>query len=268
MSGSRPSPLNAAFATLLLCSAPLLAHAGTFSGWHLNGDASLLDEDATLRVAPLGAFKAGSAWAPEQVSLLGNFSVAFSFKLHGGSAADGFTITFQNSDDGHEALGQSGGFLGYQGIGKSVAFIYDTFDNDFDTDRVSGPNTSVVSFGDLVNGWGGSTIGQPVSFASGLREQVLFSWIDYDVTLGHFRMYLNDVDVKPGTPVESVASDWKVNIGELVFVGFTAATGSLDDNHDILSFSVTQTPVPLPAAAWLLASGLLGLGCVGRRRRG
>lgn len=37
------------------------------------------------------------------------------------------------------------------------------------------------------------------------------------------------------------------------------------DGYD-LSFSVSATPVPVPAAAWLLGSGLLGLAGVARRR--
>jgi len=43
--------------------------------------------------------------------------------------------------------------------------------------------------------------------------------------------------------------------------------GSLTFNGDILTFTGNQSPVPLPAAAWLLGSGLLGLLGIGRRRQ-
>ncbi len=266
MSVTRHRPMPALFAALALCASPLLAEAGTFSGWTLNGNAALLDGGDTLRVAPLGGFMRGSAWSPEQISLLDDFSLAFSFRLEGGSGADGFTVTFQSNDAGASALGDAGGNLGYQGLDRSVAFVYDTFDNGWDTDREPGHNTSVVADGDLIDGWGGSEVGNPIAVNGGsLRDAVLYSWIDYDLALGQFRMYLNDVDIKPGTPAESIASDWPSRLGDGVFVGFTAGTGSLDDNHDILSFSVTPAPVPLPAAGWLLGAGFVVL--AGRRRR-
>ena len=251
---------------LMLAAFPLLAQAGTFTGWQTNGNAALLDDDGVLRLTGTTQFEVGSAWAPQPLSLLGNFSLAFSFRIDGGSGADGLTLTFQHDQDGAGALGVAGGDLGYQGIGPSVAFIYDTFDNDFDTDRKAGHNTAVAMDGDLESGWGGLDVSHPVEFASGLRESVLFSWIDYDVASGQFAMYLNDIDVKPGSPVENIGSDWPSRLGNEVLVGFTAATGALTDNHDILSFSVNVAPVPLPPAAWLLASGLAGLGALRRRR--
>ena len=271
MPGSHALKRSSTFLTVLtLCASPLLAQAGTFTGWHLNGNASLLDNDDTLRIVPLGSFRVGSAWAPTQLSLLEDFSVAFSFRIGGGSGADGFTLTFQSNDDGSTTLGSNGGFLGYQGIERSVAFIYDTFDNGFDTDRAPGHNTSVIADGDLANGWGGQTVGEAIDINvndGSLRDAVLYSWIDYDVSLGRFNMFLNDVDTKPGTPTVGIASEWQPRLGDSVFVGFTAGTGSLDDNHDILSFSVTTSPVPLPGAAWLLGSGVLGLAGLARRRR-
>jgi len=271
MPGSHALKRSSTFLTVLtLCASPLLAQAGTFTGWHLNGNASLLDNDDTLRIVPLGSFRVGSAWALTQLSLLEDFSVAFSFRIGGGSGADGFTLTFQSNDDGSTTLGSNGGFLGYQGIERSVAFIYDTFDNGFDTDRAPGDNTSVIADGDLANGWGGNTVGTVIADdtnGGSLRDAVLYSWIDYDASLGRFDMFLNDVATKPGSPVENIASDWSLRLGDSVFVGFTAGTGSLDDNHDILSFSVTTSPVPLPGAAWLLGSGVLGLAGLARRRR-
>ncbi|MBK6451776.1 MAG: VPLPA-CTERM sorting domain-containing protein [Proteobacteria bacterium] len=61
-----------------------------------------------------------------------------------------------------------------------------------------------------------------------------------------------------------VGSGLATFIGENIRFGFTAGTGSASSLHEVFDFSTT--PVPLPAAAWLLLSGLAGLGFVGRRR--
>jgi hypothetical protein len=47
--------------------------------------------------------------------------------------------------------------------------------------------------------------------------------------------------------------------------GTVASTGT--DRVDIFRVSATASTVPLPAAAWLFGSGLLGLAGIGRRRR-
>jgi hypothetical protein len=52
----------------------------------------------------------------------------------------------------------------------------------------------------------------------------------------------------------------------IFYAGFTGGTGGYANVQDILSFS-DVAPVPLPAAVWLLLSGLGGLGAVARRRR-
>lgn len=254
--------LSAMLVATLALSAPFAAQAGTFDSWTLNGVAQLLDGGNTLRLTEAVEYKAGSAWAPGQLSLAGDFSIAFSFKLAGGSGADGITLTIQNSDAGKAALGFDGGNLGYQTINHSVAFTYDTFDNGFDTDRIPGQNTSVAVGGDLANGWGGTTVGHSYD----LRNKVLYSWVDYSATDKQFKMYLSDTATKPAAAQEVLAS-YPADLfnGSDVHFGFTGATGGVTDNQDILSVSVTAVPEPSTAA--LAALGAVGVAATLRRRR-
>lgn len=247
------------FSTALVAGASLTSagvHAGPFNGWTLNGSAQLVDGDEVLRLTDALSYQAGAAWAPDKLSLTQDFSLAFSFSLAGGSAADGITLTFQNSAAGLAALGSDGGGLAYQGINKSLAFTFDTFDNGWDTDRTPGHNTSVAFDGDLVNRWGGATVGQ----AHELRGATLYSWVDYTAANGGvFAMYFSDTATQPAQPDHQFALSSAANLfdGDEVYVGFTGATGGATDIQRVLSFSVTS--VPEPATQWLAAMGLVGL---------
>jgi hypothetical protein len=250
------------FPALILATSAIGAQAGTFDGWTLNGSAQLLDGGNTLRLTDAGEYLAGSGWAPGRLSLDHDFSIAFSFRLAEGSGADGITLAIQNSDAGSAALGGNGGFLGYQNVNHSVAFVYDTFDNGWDTDRVGGANTSVAVDGNLVSPWGGSTVGQ----AHDLRGKVLYSWVDYSAAgSGSFTMYFSDTAVKPGQPDQSLLIPNAASLfnGRDVYVGFTGATGGSTDKQDILS--VTITPVPEPSVGIMTMMGVLAM--LGLRRR-
>lgn len=56
--------------------------------------------------------------------------------------------------------------------------------------------------------------------------------------------------------------------GILSLTGFadTAGVFTLSSQSQLLSFSADTTAVPIPAAAWLFSSGLLGLVAIGRKR--
>jgi hypothetical protein len=65
-------------------------------------------------------------------------------------------------------------------------------------------------------------------------------------------------DVAGTNAIESIIGNSATNFG---LFSFNQATG-------VLSYNLTPSAVPLPAAGWLLVSGLLALGAVARRRNG
>jgi hypothetical protein len=238
--------------TLVLAFAAGTAQAGTFDSWSLNGNATLRDSGDTLRLTDTNSYQRGSAWAPDKVSLAHDFSVAFSFRIGDGTAADGLTFTVHDNVAGTATLGADGGYLGYLGVNKSVAFLYDTWENGLDTDRIPGPNTSVAVGGNL-SPWGGATVGH----AYELRDKVLYSWVDYSAATHTYSMYISDTALKPLVAQETLdgaLSD--LSSTGLAYIGFTAATGGATDNHDILSVSITAVP---EADALMLALGGLPL---------
>src|SRR5205823_2725531 len=97
-----------------------------------------------LRLTPSGEqLKSGSAFTTEKVKLRDGFDMTFRFQITEPTAldgmttedkgADGFAVVIQNS--GPTALGGAGSGLGYavadegtEGIARSVAIEFDTFD--------------------------------------------------------------------------------------------------------------------------------------------
>ena len=252
--------MKSTLTTLALALAACAAQAGTFDAWTLTGSAQLLDGGDTLRLAE-GNYQAGSAWLSDKVSLAHDFSVSFSFKIAGGSGADGFTFTVRDSEAGTGALGNNGGGLGYEGIGNSAAFVFDTWENGQDTDRVEGPNTAPTYNGSL------SPWGQTVGHAYALRDAVLHAWVDYSAASKTYSLYLADTDVKPLTAQETLDGSLAA-LGGGAYIGFTGGTGGATDNHDILGVTVAAVPVPEADTALLALAGLpLALAFIRRQRR-
>ena len=88
---------------------------------------------------------------------------------------------------------------------------------------------------------------------------------------GFFCFKANTTPVAPALPADSTLS--------YVFTVTTSAAGSFpyvpdfkinwvgtQNNYDLVSLPLTPTAVPLPAAAWLLLSGLAGMGAMARGR--
>ena len=198
------------------------------TGITLNGNASI--SGSNLDLTDGGFTEAGSAFTNIPISV-SSFSTSFDFQVASATVppADGFTFTIQGNSP--NALGISGGDLGYAGIGNSVAIKFDYFDNAGEgTDSTGlftdGQNPYVPAI-DLT--------GTGVNIASG---DVM------NVTMNYNGSTLN-VTITDLSTDASASQSYSVNIpsivgGSAAFVGFTAGTGGLSSIPAILNWTYTS----------------------------
>jgi hypothetical protein len=280
-----------AFALALALSAP--AHALLVEYPNFNdtsdltfvGDATTQGSPAVLHLTSSTGYQSGAAYSTSAVTLGSGatFSTQFQFRLTqpgGIDPADGFTFVLAKSTTG---LGSSGGGLGYQGVGNSVAIEFDTFNNGSD-DGNSSNHVGIDINGSLnsesltnVYGLVDCNLGNATTSGCMANGQIWTALIEYDGTTQLLNVILTDPT--QGTSFHAI-TDYMVDIesaldsGGTAYVGFTSATGSGYENHDILNWrfsdSATLPPpvdngVPEPLTLGLFGAGFAGL-AVGRRK--
>jgi hypothetical protein len=213
-----------------------------------------------LRATPNQTWTAGSAWYNTQQSVLGSFSTTFAFQISGGtsSPADGIAFVIQNSPAGTSALGPNGCGIGFgdsESCTPPTGGIPNSLAVEFNTALNSGvdPSSSDVSIQNC-GGTGANSVDPscriavndltqltpPINIADGNVHTVTITYSGPGSTL--FDVILDNVDLFPVTllnPTGGVLFDITtigLNSGN-AWVGFTAATGSWDDNQDILSWT-------------------------------
>ncbi len=207
----------------------------------LNGNATQTGN--VLRLTPSGINQAGSAFLDRPLAIDANtsFETQFQFQLTGGSGgADGFTFMLQNDTQALNALGISGGDLGYgnvqntalPGITQSLAIEFDTYQNVWDTNN---NHLSVLRDGNINNPL--TTTAASLDLNSG---SVLNAWIDYDGSTNLLEVYLGNTANKPGTELLSLNIDLASVLGSQAFLGFSAGTGGLSNNHDIRNWELAS----------------------------
>ncbi len=229
-----------------------------------------------LRITPALVNQTGSAWYVSPQSFASGFDTKFQFQLNGGSGADGIALVMQTA--GLSAIGYTGGnggALGYgdddldqfptSGIAGSVAFEFDTFMNTWDPDgnhvaiQSCGPNPNTSHHN--MNCPSNTEFGNSTIALASLGADIVLTGpphvaeIKYVVTPPPVGCEVECVTTRiltvsiDGNVVSSGAVDLTTYLGAApVFVGFTAGTGSLNNNQDILSWSyvASQQSTPQP----------------------
>jgi hypothetical protein len=176
----------------------------------------------------------GSAFAKKSLAITSgtSFRTHFQFRIDGWdgtNGADGFVFTLQNSRDGSRALTMGGGEgLGYAGITRSLGIEFDTYKNSGD---LNNNHVSVLVNGNVKHSV--ATRAVPFDLNSG---KPIHAWIEYDAGSKILSVYVSENVVRPASPLLKTRVDLEKIVGSKAFAGFTAATGSLVNRHEILDW--------------------------------
>jgi fibronectin type 3 domain-containing protein len=208
--------------------------AGSSGVLTYNGSAKINGTSAELTDG--GGTEAGSVFSTNAVDIT-KFSTQFTFQLTNASA-DGFTFAIQGN--GPTALGATGGELGYQGIGKSIAVKFDLYNNN---------GEGVDSTGLFTNGADPTNAGSIDLTGTGID---LHSGDVFKVVMGYDGATLN-VTITDTNTGASASQSYSVNIPQVIggsagYVGFTGGTGGATAVQNILTWAYSPTASTVPAA--------------------
>jgi len=79
-------------------------------------------------------------------------------------------------------------------------------------------------------------------------------WVDYDAKAHSLQVFLGQSATKPAAPLVTAAVDLAGVVGPTAYAGFTAGTGGLDADFDLLSWSVQSLADTTPPSVACSAS--------------
>lgn len=260
--------LRAAAAMMLLM--PALAHTRLFAQIGFNDFAStaglrMVGTAGTapgnvLRLTPANADKVGAAWFSEPQYISGGFISTFSFRMlaPGGQSdgtsngGDGFAFVIQRVGD--SAIGFAGGSIGYDGIPRSVAIEFDTWDDGFAFNGdPNGNHISINTRGKFPNssdhGWSLAIARNVPTFGNGTTHNVVVEYWAKTLTV-FFDGCANPV-LRTRVDLDSLLGPGDGR----AWLGFTGATQSAWETHDILSWKSTSVNVALADTVFTICKG-------------
>ncbi|MBB5352509.1 hypothetical protein HNR46_002755 [Haloferula luteola] len=213
-----------------------------------------------LRLTDQGTQQSGTAWFFDPIDLSGGFKTTFEAEITHSlyyNGADGVAFIVQNSEFGNTY--QPSAFTPADTEARTMAIFLDSYKNgDDDPSHASlkvAVNGVVIAQQDLsstglaiAKGFEGNYLLTGVGGNSGYTVEVFY----YP---GHLDVTVEGVLVIDGLAVDLGATGASVLDAEgKAYVGFTARTGGLGENHDILNWMLTTEGIEPPAAPLALTS--------------
>jgi large repetitive protein len=198
-----------------------------------------------FRLTAAGRGQAGGFWAVEKVQVARGFTTRFRFRISdtlgdpdvgGERGGDGLAFVIQTV--GSQAIGGTGGRIGYHGIDRYVAIELDTYlNNTPGPQNILDPNANHISIQPNDNRHITSlgSITPPITLSDSREHDLL---IEYRP--GVMRIFLDGCDRPIMTALVKLEDFLPLDAGR-AFVGFTSSTGTSWENHDILSWYFNPT---------------------------
>jgi hypothetical protein len=204
----------------------------------------------------------GAAWYFQQIPIRNGFTTEFKFRFSEGfndnaednsqPGADGIAFVIQNSGPG--AIGLYGGGIGYDQIKNSLAIEFDTYSNDAkQIENYFDPNGNHIAV--QSNGRNENSSKHKETYTLGMADSIpeirannttYYVRIDYNILPNQLRIYMDKTGdfIEPVLVVNDLEIDKLLDLlyGEGAYVGFTSATGSARENHDIISWTFCPKP--------------------------
>ncbi len=199
-------------------------------GWQLNGSAAVAGR--ALRLTPNATEQTGTAFWPTALDTTRELTIAFDATVEGGTGADGMAMILADPSHGAtpSSIGTGGGALGFGGI-PGVAVTLSTYPES--TVGISdGPKSGAWQ---TLNWLGTSTLIAPLQDTTH-RVRVVLSGGTLTATID-------------GRTVTRA-----VSVPDRVLLGFSAATGTMTNRHEVSDLMVTgglvdTTPPDAPTVA-------------------
>ena len=213
----------------------------SLSAFQLNGSASGLA--GVARLTPASSDLAGSLFyrTPFQLDPTTAFTTSFTFSSSGvADGAEGLTFIVQGNES--TTLGESGNGLGYRFVPNSLVVEFDTANNA--AGDVSANHVAVHTNGDSETPVASADI--PFDLEDGAVHR---AWIEYSAANDELSVFLSaDPSApRPAAPVLTLGNlDLVSTVGSLGYFGFSAATGTNTNNHDIHAWSMDVTAGDTP----------------------
>jgi hypothetical protein len=179
------------------------------------GNTSVLSNIYYLTTATNG--QVGNVYRTTAIQYNRNFSTQWSTFIGGGTGADGYCVQWTTTNNTN---GTAGGGVGL--ISNAInAITFLTFTNN---------NYA----------WYKNNVSQgATSVSSGFWRQTLYFWGDYNHSSQTFSLYWNTTNSKPGS-ANKIFTSFLFDTGSY-YMGFGAATGGSNDNHQLLSWGLQFT---------------------------
>ncbi|WP_163836140.1 retention module-containing protein [Spartinivicinus ruber] len=227
---------------IAVADAPALSVSSNTQTFNALKDA-VNNPDGSIQLTAEENNKHGTAWSEEKIDLTKDFTLNFqlNFGNKDSDGADGIVFVLQNNEKGIEAVGKSGGGLGFEGLENSFGVEFDTWKNETDHDE---DHAAFVNGGYVKHDKELTTLQQLDNIEDGKWHDVQITWDASEQRITY--KFTNQTTGKEITDsiVRDIVNKDLGGSAEAWF-GFTASTGGSNNTQSVRNVELHNSTISL-----------------------